>query len=103
MSEREIKDLQDAFGNMDENKDGVLTLKELQAGMSNFANLGCLAEVFEQVDTNGDGELQYTEFLAAAMGAKRYLHHDMAWTAFQQFDKNGDGQISIQELREVFQ
>lgn len=54
--------------------------------------------MFEQLDTDGDGQLQYTEFLAAALSAQRGLREDVAWAAFQRFDRDGDGAITAEEL-----
>merc|ERR1712113_468668 len=59
---------------------------------------GDLELLFEQLDTDGDGHLQYTEFLAGALCARRFLCEDLAWAAFQRFDQDGNGRITTQEL-----
>merc|ERR1712228_1153181 len=101
MSERQIQELNRAFVALDTNQDGVLSLAELRAGMGKGVVSRELLRIFKEVDTDCDGELQYTEFLAAALGARRYLQRDMAWVAFQRFDQDGDGHITAEELRAV--
>lgn len=54
-----------------------------------------------QLDQDGSGEIDYTEFLAAAMERKNLVQESAVWAAFKVFDKNDDGKISKRELEEV--
>merc|ERR1719444_730509 len=57
----------------------------------------------EDVDADGSGVIDYTEFLAATLDKAKYLQEDVCWSAFRMFDKNGDGKISAEELKTVLE
>jgi calcium-dependent protein kinase len=56
-------------------------------------------ELMRKVDTDGDGFINYTEFMTASMAEKRKLAKDELKKAFETFDKDGSGTISGEELR----
>ena len=43
--------------------------------------------IFEIVDADGSGEIDFTEFMAATMNKEKALNSDMLRNAFQIFDK----------------
>ena len=95
------------FINYDTSKDGFLSLEELRAGMTDV--LGTLkaqtsdwSELIDQLDTNGDGKIDYGEFITAAVNRQKLLNEQNIQTAFKIMDLDGSGEISIQELKEVF-
>mmetsp|Transcript_73996 Transcript_73996/g.154272 ORF Transcript_73996/g.154272 Transcript_73996/m.154272 type:complete len:734 (+) Transcript_73996:87-2288(+) len=60
-----------------------------------------LDQIIDDVDTEGNGTINYTAFMAATMARRASLLGDVLQAAFNVFDKDGDGKISEQELREV--
>merc|ERR1719162_829485 len=60
-----------------------------------------LQKVMEDVDADGNGSIDYTEFLAASLDKRTYLREDVCWAAFQVFDRDGDGSITLDELKLV--
>ena len=49
-------------------------------------------------DTDGSGEINYTEFLAATIDQTVFLRDDYLKTAFKMFDKDGSGKIDNEEV-----
>merc|ERR1719478_959892 len=60
-----------------------------------------LNQIVADVDANGSGVIDYTEFLAATLKKKLYLQEDVCWRAFTTLDQNGDGTLSPEELKHV--
>merc|ERR1712000_266078 len=57
-----------------------------------------LQALMDEVDSNGNGAIDYTEFLAATLECEHYLNKSNCLRAFQTFDLDGDGRIIRQEL-----
>ena len=51
------------------------------------------------MDSNKNGYIDYTEFIAACLQSYNYLKENHLKTAFSYFDKDGSGTISLDELR----
>lgn len=58
-------------------------------------------EIFEKVDINNDGAIEYTEFLAASIDKESLLSEEKLLAAFKNFDKDGSGTISALEIKEI--
>jgi len=103
MSEDEIKGLSEQFTKLDKNGDGVLTFEEMKAGLHEIKDKfgGELYKVFESIDTDKNGTINYTEFVAAAMEKSTYLKEDKLLDAFKVFDKDRNGKITAEELRDI--
>lgn len=88
------------FFKLDKNKDGYITLKELKEGMKNTPNINEIADILQGVDTDKNGAINYTEFIAATLDQKGLISStSLIKDAFQLFDKNNDGTIDQTELR----
>jgi len=104
LEEGQIKELRTIFLTLDGNSDGLLTANELKEGLSNAGLKEIppdLQQILEDVDSDGSGMIDYTEFLAATLDKKVFMKEDVCWSAFRVFDKNNDGKISPEELKEV--
>jgi calcium-dependent protein kinase len=55
--------------------------------------------VLAAADTDGNGFLDYTEFLVATMNKETLLSKKNLEAAFAAFDKDGSGSITIDELK----
>ena len=58
--------------------------------------------MMKKADTNGDGNVDYSEFIAAAFDKVKLLTEPNLQKAFKIFDQDGDGNISPEELKRVF-
>jgi len=104
LNDDKIKALRETFVALDSNGDGLLTPAELKEGLEKAGLKEIppdLQKIMEEVDSDGSGVIDYTEFLAATLEKRQYLQEGVCWAAFRVFDKNGDGKISMQELHEV--
>jgi len=104
LDESHIRDLREKFVALDSNGDGLLTVNEmkeglLKAGLKKIPD--DLKQIMEDVDSDGSGVIDYTEFLAATLDKRYHIEEDVCWSAFRVFDKNGDGFISREELKLV--
>ena len=55
----------------------------------------------QDADIDGDGTIDYEEFLAATINQSKLEREDHLKAAFQHFDLDGDGQITHDELIQV--
>jgi calcium-dependent protein kinase len=104
LGESQIKGLRETFMALDENGDGLLTVNEMKEGLNRCGLKEIppdLQQIMEEVDSDGSGVIDYTEFLAATLDKKVYMAEDVCWQAFRIFDRNGDGKISRSEIAAV--
>jgi len=57
--------------------------------------------MFDAVDSDKSGYIDYSEFVIAAMNEKQLLTNEKLQQAFKMFDKDGSGLISAEEIKEV--
>jgi calcium-dependent protein kinase len=105
--EDQIKALRDTFSQFDKNGDGKLTAMELKAGISKIP--GCtmteddVDNLMTVMDSNRNGFIDYTEFIAGCLQSHNYLQENHLKTAFAYYDKDSNGNISLDELKMCLQ
>jgi len=57
--------------------------------------------MFRQIDIDGNGSIDYTEFVMATMNEKELTSNQRLTAAFKLFDKDGSGAISPDEIKTV--
>lgn len=60
-----------------------------------------LEKLFDSVDIDGSGFIDYSEFIMATMNEKKNISEEKLMSAFKIFDKDDNGTISADEIREV--
>ncbi|TKY57294.1 Calcium-dependent protein kinase 9 [Spatholobus suberectus] len=101
LSEEEIQGLKAMFTNMDTDNSGTITYEELRAGLQRLGSKLTEAEVrqlMDAADVDGDGTIDYIEFITATMHRHRLERDEHLFKAFQYFDKDGSGYITRDEL-----
>jgi calcium-dependent protein kinase len=102
LDENEIINLKKYFEAFDKCKDGQITFEELKQGLtqlkSNKLTENDLKELFNLIDADKNGKIDYTEFLAATIQKYNYLRNERLFETFCMFDKDNSGQITKDEI-----
>ena len=105
MTEEQISEFHEVFSLIDKNADGAITIKELGVVMRSLGQSPTedeLQEMINDVDTNGNGTIEFSEFINKMAGKMAYSPSEIdTYEAFRVFDKDGNGFISPSELRYV--
>ena len=88
-SSEEKANLTRTFKAMDTNGDGTLTKEEIKVGFKKVSSItdAELNLVLQQVDSNTNANIDYTEFMVAALDRKKLLTSDKIESCFRLFDK----------------
>ncbi|VVA93759.1 unnamed protein product [Arabis nemorensis] len=98
---KELKGLKTMFANMDTDKSGTITYDELKTGLEKLGSRLTETEVkqlLEDADVDGNGTIDYIEFISATMNRYRVEREENLFKAFQHFDRDNSGSITRQEL-----
>lgn len=98
----EIAKLEQEFRMFDDDLDGYITKTELM-GVLKRAKFDFVdsQDIFRAIDVNGDGKIEFQEFLIAAVVRKDFLRDERIAETFRYFDSDRNGKISIAELKLV--
>lgn len=102
LSMEEVADMKDMFQKMDVHSNGKITLAELKHGLHKMGHQIPDADVqilMEAADVDGDGTLDYGEFVAVSIHIRKIGNDEHLHKAFAYFDKDKSGYIEIEELR----
>ncbi|KAI5683627.1 hypothetical protein M9H77_04855 [Catharanthus roseus] len=104
LSVEEVEVIRDMFTLMDTDNDGKVTYDELTAGLRKVGSQLAEPEIkllMEVADVDGNGFLDYGEFVAVTIHLQRIENDEHLRRAFMFFDKDGSGYIELDELREA--
>lgn len=66
-TDKEVVEQMNIFNRLDKNKDGYITIHELKSALKSYYNEDELKEILKGVDTDKNGAINYTEFIAATL------------------------------------
>ncbi|KAG2399098.1 Calcium-dependent protein [Vigna angularis] len=104
LSVEEVEIIKDMFTLMDTDKDGRVTYEELKAGLRKVGSQLAEPEIkmlMEVADVDGNGVLDYGEFVAVTIHLQKMENDEHFHKAFKFFDKDGSGYIESGELQEA--
>ena len=108
----DVVDVEAQFKKYDADGDSNITLEELVAGMTEFKEFSReeAAFAFELADTNSDGAIDISEFVALMFPAAKEAVANLrklfkgpkdVERKFKQWDEDSDGKLSFAELKEA--
>ena len=100
LTSRETKDFVEMFKSLDENSDGVLSIDEIKKGVeqSKFGAKGDnIVKMFEEMDIDKNGLINYTEFISALMDYEK-IKENQILECFNSYDTDDSGKISFKEF-----
>ncbi|MFS8033967.1 putative protein kinase CAMK-CDPK family [Helianthus anomalus] len=109
LDEEEISDLKDQFHAIDVDKNGSISLEEMRQALAKDVPWKMkdsrVLEILQAIDSNTDGLVDFTEFVAATLHVHQLEEHNnekwqkMTKAAFEKFDVDKDGYITPDELK----
>jgi len=105
-TEDEKKKLEETFRSLDTDHSGTLSYEELVEGFTGISGSKEMAiqmaqKTMAMADFDKSGQIDYSEFVVAAMKQEELLSKQKIEEAFKRFDRNGDGFIERTELSAV--
>ncbi|KAL7449702.1 hypothetical protein ACHAWC_001738 [Mediolabrus comicus] len=105
LSAEEVEDLKEAFNMFDVDGGGSISQDELKGVMKKLGSNPTdddIQQMIKSVDDNGDGEIDFDEFLILMSTKKKNEDPDKElMDAFKVFDADGSGTISRKELKKL--
>ena len=102
-----IHEYQEAFNLFDKDHSGTISVDEIAKIMKNFGNplsKDEVREMIKDIDTSGDGELDFNEFITLMERQETIIDdedEDEVPRAFKSFDKEHSGSLNISEFRYI--
>jgi calcium-dependent protein kinase len=97
------------FNQIDKNGDGKISKDELFNGLQPYKKEVSDDElrkqvdiIFNNIDSDHNGYLEYEEFVRAAIDKDHFLSVNFLQFAFNYFDKDHDGEITLEEVKNKF-
>ena len=106
LNEKEIHELNDLFKSFDKNCDGQISYEEFENGFFEFKNK-CntnifndkdIKHIFNMVDVNKNGMIDYSEFIAATLVGREEIVQKRLLDAFNTFDTEQTGKIKREDF-----
>ncbi|CAG9320531.1 unnamed protein product [Blepharisma stoltei] len=106
LSQEQLEGLQNIFKEIDRKQTGFITADDIRTCMDKNGFYMAREEfnmLISNIEYLGNGKLNYTQFLIAALDKKKIFDDETLWMTFNHFDIDGNGSISVHELRFVLE
>ncbi|WOH08514.1 hypothetical protein DCAR_0727955 [Daucus carota subsp. sativus] len=105
LNDEQIVEFQEAFGLLEKNGDGCITVEELATVIRSLDQNPSeeeLQDIITEVDADGNGTIEFVEFFNLMSNKIKEIDvEEELKEAFKVFDKDQNGFISASELRHV--
>merc|ERR1712110_784668 len=92
LSTEKLEIVDKAFRFIDQYGDGNLEVKEIAQVLKRYGEEeGAADEIFEAIDRDASGTLNFAEFTAVSIGPSEYHDMETLWHTFNRFDRDGNG------------
>ena len=101
----ERHELEKQFKDWDTNGDGVLSKAEIVNGYKKAygkVDENEIDNMIKSIDLDGNGVIDYNEFLVCSMNKEKILRNDNLKICFDEFDTDHSGKISVDEISHLF-
>ena len=104
----QVHDAIKLFNKLDINGDGQISKDELYIGLKDYLEMSGdelkkkVDIIFNNIDTDHNGYIEYEEFIRAAVNKNYFLSTNYLRFAFDYFDRDKNGYISFDEIKQVF-
>ena len=105
LSNKEIDHLRVEFQKIDTGNTGFIDANELANAMQDLNRSMTRKEIekiIKEVDYAGNGQINYSEFLAATVSVKSILTEDRMFMLFKQFDVDDTNYITFDNIKDAF-
>lgn len=103
LSQAELRNLAEQFRTFDKDGSGALSPNELKQALLEVQGIDFnerdMETLIKRIDVDGDGEINYSEFLMASLNRTALITGERLENAFRRFDLDGNGEISVKELK----
>lgn len=98
-----LEDLKQTFFEYDDNKNGILDREEFTKVLEKYGfDLSEVDQVIKAVDVNGDGEIEFSEFINACSNFDQTNLFVASEVIFDMIDKDGSGRMDKDEFKKFF-
>ena len=102
----DVKNAAKLFYMIDSNNDGKIAKDELFKGLNDILQNKITDKdfdiIYQHIDLNNSGFIDYEEFVAAAVNKNLFMRDNILNMAFKFFDKDDSGEITFDEIEMMF-
>lgn len=103
MSGKDYAKARDTFQQIDQDKNGKVSLADLKTALADNLNIPEeeIVEIFNAMAHSDDDTIHYSDFIAATVSAREDLDEETLRAAFNRFDCDGHGYITEEDVSRV--